>query len=102
MAKNETPAIVDLDAGENFGVETYTLRRPFRWRSVVYEKVDVRAPCGADIMRRIKGDDPVTEMMALAEDLCQMPQEILGVMYAGDRAGIIAIVGKHMAAVRAT
>ena len=102
MASSDKPAIVDLDAGENFGVETYTFLRPFKFRGVVYETLPVRAPTGADIMRRIRGENPVAEMMALAEDLTQTPQDIFGVMYAGDRAGIIAIVGKHMAAARAT
>ena len=97
MDQKTPAALTDLDV-QGWGDEVYLLRRPFRFRGEAYAEVKVRVPTGADVERRIRGVNPMAEMKALVEDLTDLHPDVLGVMYAADRAGLMALVGKHMAA----
>lgn len=101
-AAAETPEVplIDFDAGEDWGVEIYTLARPFKSKGVTYRTVEVRIPSGGDVDACIHGRNPIAEMTALAVALTGLTAEAFARMYARDRGEIMTIVGKHIADVR--
>jgi len=75
------PAVVDFDAGQNWGSETIALNHPFKLAGVTYTQIVIRAASGNDVANYVAGDTGVVKFAVM---LTGVPELVLRALHAED------------------